>query len=155
MKYYSPHFDLIELCCPHVFKKYGEFAWNFFDPMALIVLNRIRDLIGKPIYVNNYEIINDEISLIGKRYTQRGFRCIQCDIVKENIASDLLYVSAHMLGKGFDFDVKEMEAEEVRTWLKSKSDLLPYSIRLERHVPWVHFDVYSNSKGLKIYEFNK
>jgi hypothetical protein len=51
-----------------------------------------------------------------------------------------MYVSPHMTGQGVDFDVQGLLAEEVRQWLIKNPNLLPYPIRLEAGVSWVHLD---------------
>ena len=53
----------------------------------------------------------------------------------------MVYLSGHPLGKAWDFTVKGMTAQEVRDWLKTNQILLPYPIRVESDVTWVHIDV--------------
>jgi len=143
MIYKPKHFDLQELACPHIYDKYGDAAWQFFSPYLLVTLDLIREKLNKPIYVNNWQIHGS--------FDERGFRCIQCDLVKKAIAEGRLYVSPHMLGQGADFDVKGLTAEEVRQWIIKNQDLLPYPIRLEDGVNWVHLDV--RNAGVKVYLF--
>jgi hypothetical protein len=151
---YKPrHFTLKELTCPHVFSKFGEVAWQFFDDKMLMTIDLIRDQLG-PIYVNNWDFDKKMRDLTGMSlFDERGFRCIQCSLVKDAIAQNRLYVSPHMTGQGVDFDVKGMLASEVRKWLKENSLILPYPIRLENAVTWVHLDTRDAGKG-KIYTFN-
>ena len=59
-------------------------------------------------------------------------------------------MSAHCTANAADFSVEGMTAEEVRNWLVSQK--LPYPIRLEAGVDWVHLDC--NNAGQKIYFFN-
>lgn len=73
------YFDIEELVCKHVFKKHGEYAWEFFDERLLETLLTIREKIGMPIYVNNWQV--------GGNLTQRGLRCNMCQLVREK--SDL------------------------------------------------------------------
>ena len=61
-------------------------------------------------------------------------------------------MSAHVEGQAVDFSVKGMTAAEVRKWLKQHEDRLPYPIRLEDGVKWVHCDV--RDAGVKVYIFN-
>ena len=63
-------------------------------------------------------------------------------------------MSAHLLGKAVDFSVKGMEAEEVRLWIAKNGHLLPYPVRLESGVSWVHLDVYETDTDQKVYFFN-
>jgi len=140
------YFSIDELVCEHVYDKYGAKAWMFFDTELLIMLDTIRDRIGKPIFVNDWQIHG--------KYSQRGLRCNQCDIVKEKAEAGILYMSAHCLGKGADFDVQGLLAEEVRQWIVKHANWWPYHIRLEADVNWVHLDVFDQSEN-KVYIFNK
>ena len=139
------YFDIRELTCPHVYDKFREYAWNFFDPRLLDTLLVIREKIGKPIYVNNWDM--------GGNFTQRGFRCNICPLVKEKTALEKLYVTAHNQGMGVDFDVKGMSAEEVRKWIVDNKIFLPHPIRLESDVNWVHLDV--RTDGMQAVTFFK
>jgi hypothetical protein len=145
MKVDSPFFDLHELICPHVMEKYGEFAWNFIDPRLVILINTIRDRYGREIIINNYTS--------GGVYSQRGLRCQNCNTVKERTKDGKIYLSGHITGKAFDFDVSGLVAEEVRVWLKSHPNWCPYSFRLEKNVSWCHLDLYNNTEN-KIIEFS-
>lgn len=139
------YFDIRELTCPHVYDKFREYAWNFFDPRLLDTLLVIREKIGKPIYVNNWDM--------GGNFSQRGFRCNICPLVKENTALEKLYITAHNQGMGVDFDVKGMSAEEVRKWIVDNKIFLPHPIRLESDVNWVHLDV--RTDGMQAVTFFK
>ena len=139
------YFDIRELTCPHVYDKFREYAWNFFDHRLLDTLLVIREKIGKPIYVNNWDM--------GGNFTQRGFRCNICPLVKEKTALEKLYVTAHNQGMGVDFDVKGMSAEEVRKWIVDNKIFLPHPIRLESDVNWVHLDV--RTDGMQAVTFFK
>jgi hypothetical protein len=130
------YFNIKELVCPHVYDKHREYAWNFFDPRLLDTLFVIREKIGKPIVVNNWAVGGD--------FSQRGLRCNICSIPKEKTALEKLYMSAHSQGMAVDFDVSGMKAEEVRKWIKDNQIFLPYPIRLEEDVNWVHLDVRSD-----------
>jgi len=77
------------------------------------------------------------------------------------ILDSQLYLSAHLMGKGIDFGVAGMSADEVRTWIIENQDLFPCKIRLEHKVAktgktitWVHLDVYYEEKNPHIYFFN-
>lgn len=134
------YFDIEELVCKHVFKKHGEYAWEFFDERLLETLLTIREKIGMPIYVNNWQV--------GGNLTQRGLRCNMCQLVREKSDLEKVYMSTHMQGNGIDFDVKGMSAAEVRGWIIKNQILLPYPVRLEDGVSWVHLDLRTDgSKG--------
>jgi len=53
----------------------------------------------------------------------------------------LVYLSPHVLGKAFDFDVQGMDATEVRSYIYDCYKELPYPVRLEVGVEWVHLDM--------------
>jgi hypothetical protein len=128
----SNYFELEELVCPHVFKKLGQSAWQIFDSRLLITLETMRQRLNKPMFVNNWKT--------GGEFSQRGFRCIQCGLVKKAIEAEELYVSPHMTGQAVDFDVEGLVAEEVRLWIYKNKNIWPYAIRLESSVSWVHLD---------------
>ena len=141
---YRPQFFwLTELVCKHVYDKFGETAWRLLDEKAVVTLDWIRRSLNKPITVNNW--------WDGGDFDERGLRCIQCSIVKRKCDLGQVYVSAHILGRAFDFDVMGMTAGEVRVWLAYNKDRLPYPIRLENHTNWIHLD--SIDMGVKVYIF--
>jgi hypothetical protein len=140
------YFSLDELVCEDVLNTYGERAWSFFDQRLLITLDTIRDRIGKPIFVNDW--------LIHGSYSQRGLRCLRCDLVKAKCLSGEMYMSAHMLGKAADFDIVGLVASEVRAWIIKNKNAWPYHIRLEDGVSWVHLDTFDFSDE-KVVLFNK
>ena len=84
----------------------------------------IREGIGKPMTVNNWHR--------GGKYQQRGLRTIVQQLVKDMFRRGILYLSAHLFGKAFDFTVQGMTANEVRNWIVQNAHLFPCKIRLER-----------------------
>jgi hypothetical protein len=142
----TDYFDLQELVCPHVFNKYGQRAWSFFDQRYLITLETIRDRLGKPMFANNWDS--------GGSFDERGCRCIQCNIVKDYILKGELYVSGHLIFKAGDFEVQGLLGEEVRLWIAAHQNWWPYPLRLEKEVNWVHLDT-MNDTDQKVYLFKK
>ena len=140
----SNYFKIEEIACPHVYKKLGQAAWSIFDSRLLITIETLRQRINKPIFINNWQN--------GGEFSQRGFRCLQCDLVKKAIADNNLYISPHMTGQAVDFDVEGLEAEEVRLWIYKNKNIWPYPIRLESGVSWVHLDTRENEAD-KVYIF--
>ena len=121
------YFSIKELVCPHVYSKFGETAWMFLStPLLHTLLVIRRDILQKPMTINN-----------SSNYTQRGLRCNMC----QNSA----YLSAHVLGEGCDFTSPDVSAEDIRKLIAESEDKLPYKIRLEKDVNWVHVDCYDNS----------
>jgi hypothetical protein len=145
MIYKPEYFTIDELVCPHVYDKFGDIAWQFFDQRLLITLDLIRERLNKPIFINDWQVHG--------HIHQSGFRCIQCDLVKKAISEGRLYVSAHMTGQAADFDVEGMLADEVRLWIAKNEKILPYPIRLEAGVSWIHLDTRDAGKE-KVYLFN-
>ena len=136
------YFSINELVCKHVFNKFGEKAWQFIDTELLHTMLVIRKALNKPITVNNWAS--------GGNFSQRSIRCNLCQIVKDKTNANALYMSSHVNGAGIDFDVKGMTAQEVRNWIIANQVLLPYPIRLEDKVNWVHLDIYDLLNGQKV-----
>lgn len=134
-------FDIDELVCDHAYKKWGDNAWQFLDTDYLHCLLVIRrDILKKPMYCN------------GNSLHQRGLRCNMCQLVKSKSS---IYLSSHILGKAGDFSITGLTAEQARQLIKANAHLLPYNIRIEGGVTWLHFDVLPQT-GItqKVYEFS-
>lgn len=135
------YFTIKELVCPHTAQRFGETAWQFLDTELLETMLVIRKNLGKAVLVNN------------GGSTQRGLRCNICQIPKDKTMRNQIYLSSHVNGAGLDFSVSGMTAQQVRDWIASNERLLPYPIRLEKDVTWVHLDVYDVGNGRKINYF--
>jgi len=144
MTHKPEYFSLDELVCEHVYNFYGNTAWQFFDSRLLITIDILRQKLNKAIFVNDWQIHG--------QFDERGFRCLQCELVKKAIKEKRMYVSPHMTGQAVDFDVEGLLAEEVRQWIIKNQNLLPYPVRLEDGVNWVHLDTRDADKG-KVYLF--
>jgi len=134
------YFELHEIVCPDVLHAYGEKAWAFFDSRLLITLDNLRERLNRGIHINNWHS--------GGQFTQRGFRCNICPLVKN---AKGIYVSAHMTGQAVDFEVEGMVAEEVRQYIIKNKTLWPYSIRLEAGVSWVHLDTRGTDQKVSLF----
>ena len=140
------YFTLHELVDRPTYEKYGAFAWNFFDTRMLESLFVIRDkIIKKPMTINNWHM--------GGKFSQRGLRTNLSPEVLAKTKENKLSMSAHSTGKGWDFDVKGMTAAEVRSLIQAKASLLPYPVRLEKDVNWVHVDLYNDGSKDKVVLF--
>lgn len=135
------YFGIHELVGKRTLKKHGERAWKFLDYRALYALLIVREGLGRRMFVNR------------GRLQQRGLRTIVQQMIRNFFYKDVLYLSAHLFGKAFDFDVEGMTAHEVRKWIIKNSDLFPFKIRLENNVSWNHLDVFWEEKNPKIYIF--
>ncbi len=141
------YFGIRELVGKRALNKYGERAWRFLDPKALHALLIVREGINRRITVNS-----------GNRQ-QRGLRTNIQQIVRNKSIKNRLYISAHVQGKAFDFDVEGMTAVEVRRWILNNSKLFPFKIRLENNkngnpISWVHLDTHWEAKNPLIYLFD-
>ena len=136
-----------ELVCPHTFQKWGESSWQFLDTDFLHTLLVIRrDILKVGMMCNNWST--------GGNFLQRGFRCNICPLVANATKSGRLYLTSHSNGCAGDFTPSGMTAEEARSKIKQNSHMLPYPIRLENDVNWLHFDTYDYLNGNKINTFN-
>ena len=102
---------------------------RFLDAGGLDLLLWARETIGDPLTVNNWAA--------GGQYTQRGLRCNMCQLVKGKTRP---YLSAHVLGKGYDFTAQNYSADECRALLMRKAGNAPCPFRMEAGVAWVHID---------------
>jgi hypothetical protein len=142
----NEYFDIRELVCKHTYDKFGEKSWQFLDTELLHTILVIRKNINRPMTVNNWSW--------GGVFSQRGLRCNICQIPREKTIAGQIYLSAHCNGAGIDFDVSGMTADEVRRWIYQNQILLPYNVRLENGVTWVHLDVFDAGTGNKVSYFN-
>lgn len=132
------YFSIEELVCDHMIKKYDENTlWGFLDDKFKETIDFIREHLNSPMLCN-YSGLH-----------QRGMRCNMCPIVKSKTSP---YLSAHVLGKAGDFNVEGMSAEVARNKIIELEPILPYPIRLEKDVTWVHIDVMDFGQG-KLYQF--
>ena len=140
---FRKYFALTEVVDAQTAKRDGEKAWGYFDLRLLEVLLWIRESLGIRIVINT------------KTLQQRGLRTNICQIVKSKTLAGILYISAHMLGKAFDFSSPDMSAKDIRKWIREHINECPYPIRLEDDksaTTWVHIDV-CNITDKKLVEF--
>ena len=106
----------------------------FADPRLLKWLDWFREAIGKPVTINTYGT--------GGGYTQRGYRCNICPIVRDKSIDNDMYLSAHTRFQAVDLSVDGMDDEQVRTWIKDHAKEMPCRARIEnKTVGWTHVDV--------------
>lgn len=146
IKELKKYFKITELVCPHTYNKHGENSWKFLDTESLETLLVLRTkILCVPLICNSYS----------KNLTQRGFRCNLCELNKNKTIKGVLSISAHSTGKGWDLTSPNMTAEEMRKKIKAKSYLLPYPVRIEKDIDWLHIDCYNDNDDEKITYFNK
>ena len=131
-KYIPKWFQLYELLPPELYSydmmvsedaRERAFA-TFFDEKLLITIDIVRDIIGLPLICNTW--FQD-----GNR-KNCGYRTKACSVGVEN--------SQHKLGKAVDLICHKMSAEEMRKKIDANKDKLPYQIRIEKDVNWLHID---------------
>ena len=135
-------FQVRELVCGHTFSKWGERSWQFLSTDYLHNLLVIRrDILQMPMVCNH------------DGAEQRGLRCNMCRMVKEKKAA---YLSSHILGRAGDFSVQGLTAQEARSRIRTMQNLLPYPLRMEGGVSWLHIDTLPQF-GIteKVYEFTE
>lgn len=141
-----PNITVKEIVCPHVYAKWGDKAIRFIDPQLREVLNIIRNkILKRPIRINN-----------GSSLTQRGLRCNLCQLVADKTRAGKIYLSAHNLGKGTDFDCPGLTVQQVHDLIKKNAKLLPCKIRLESPIDspsWTHVDVITEDQKEQVYVF--
>lgn len=143
------YFDIQELVCPHCYAKFGEkISWQFLDTELLNTVLVLReDILKVGMVCNDYKF--------GGNKTQRGLRCNICQLVKDKTLKNQIYLTAHANGAGADFvfgPKSGMTAAKARDLIKANKDLLPYNVRIEKAVTWLHIDCYDT--GEKVNEFN-
>lgn len=152
----SNYFIKQELVGHEVYEYYtniGKDPWTCLDTNALHCLLIMREGIGLPFTVNDWQK--------GGRYDERGHRANIQEIVKGKTDKGIVYLSAHPMGKAFDFKVKGMSSDDVRQWIVDNACLFPCKIRLEhkilktgKTITWVHFDVIWEEQNPKVYLFD-
>ena len=145
-RYYPRYFELYELLPRSVFSyddmiakdKHLQKGWEIMDNKLLITIDVIREIIGYPLICNTwYQDGSREFC---------GWRPEVCSVGA--------ILSLHKLGKAVDLICPYMSAEEMRQKIKDNADRLPYPIRIEKDVTWLHIDVKEmDYKNKKIYFF--
>lgn len=140
MKYFKPY----EVVSKLVYTRYKDESIRFMDNRLLETLDIIREILGVPLVVNDW--------YWGGKNQQRGLRENVCQIVKSK--GNTLYLSAHCAGRGFDAVSAKMSAEQMRKKIVVNAYKLPYPIRMENNVTWLHVDLNMLPNAHKITLFN-
>ncbi|MGL5023737.1 MAG: hypothetical protein ACRC5S_10565 [Cetobacterium sp.] len=144
--YRCKYFKIQELVCPHVYKKYGDKAWEFFNEDFLKDLDTVREVLGVPIIINNWHIKG--------QYKESGNRCPFCSIVAKKIANKELNMSMHNLCQAFDLKPKGLEIKKAIDMIMDNVHRFKVIKRIENpdHTPtWLHIDTKGHHKGIKIF----
>lgn len=125
------YFELRELLPPEIYYKLGEeqpeeVLWPLIDDKLKAVLDCVRgEIIQAPMICNTWHF--------GGAYTLRGLRPKDCPTGAKN--------SQHKLGRAADLVCYKYTAEQMRKMIYEKRHLLPYPVRIEEGVSWLHIDV--------------
>lgn len=130
------YFRIQELVDKTTFDKFGEEAWMFFNPLALVALDGIREFFKSPIVVNNWAS--------GGSFQARGLR-----LSYQNVGG---IWSQHRFGNAFDCTIAGVDAETVRMTIfaNQNNPLLINITCIEDDVTWLHFDCRNISNRIKI-----
>lgn len=144
--YKCKYFKIQELVCPHVYKKYGDKAWEFFNKELLKDLDTVREVLGVVITINNWHIKG--------QYKESGNRCPFCSILAKKIDNKELNMSMHNLCQAFDLKPKGLEIKKAVDMIMDNVHRFKIIKRIENpnHTPtWLHIDTKGHHKGIKIF----
>lgn len=131
------YFDISELVCKHTYERFGAKSWRFLSTDILEVLLVLRE-----------DILKVPLTCNAGSATQRGLRCNCCSLVADKTRQGKQYLSAHVLGRGFDLLSSKMSATEMRQRIKASADKLPHKVRIEQGVSWLHIDTLNDGSDV-------
>ena len=142
--YKSRYFEVYELLPPMLYtvEMYNDEqarneGYRYFDERLLITIDRVREIIGRPLICNTW--------YMDGTIKYAGFREANCPVGSAK--------SQHKLGRAIDLVCHYYSAEEMRQILEKNKHLLPYPIRVEKDVKWLHIDLKNDGKLNKIEYF--
>lgn len=139
--YICKYFKLYELLPKSLYKNENT-GWNMIDERLLRTIDFVRELLGVPLTVNTW-----------KQGGPRGFSCARTPDSKEYSKGSYHSVRPDRLVMACDMVSNKLTAAEMRKIIKDNADKLPYPVRLENGVSWLHIDVVEKP-GYKVYIFN-
>lgn len=113
-------------------KEYEQYWLILMDDRILITADEIREYYGVPVTINNW--------YWGGNFKNRGFREMNTSVGAK--------LSQHKFGRAFDFDVKNVPAEQVRNDIRKGK--FPLITCIEKDVSWVHADVRNVNRLLEV-----
>ena len=123
-KYFEPQ-ELVSILHYNEFIDKNE-IYNLFTNELKAVVVHIRESVGLPMTINNWHTYG--------AFQQRGYRDRTTTVGAPK--------SAHREGMAIDFDFRGITAERGRELIIQKAMKgLPYPIRIEEGVNWIHIDV--------------
>ena len=124
----TPDFYLTEFVPKEIHDTFKDKSIWFIDPKIPIICQKLRDIIGKPITINNWHD--------GGTYNYSGFRTRSCNVGAEN--------SQHRHGRAADLHIAGITPEEVRQLIRDNfSELNKLGLTtIEKNTDtWTHVDV--------------
>lgn len=109
--------------------------YKLIDKNIVIIAQFLRELIGKPLVVNNWHV--------GGKFSLRGRRPLKTKIGAR--------FSMHKQGKAFDFSVEDISSKEIKK-IVIENQIKLYELgarRMESHLfspTWCHIDLKDNPK---------
>lgn len=113
-----------------MFQRYGDKSIRYFDPRLLAVLEVIREGVDSPMTINNWHL--------GGARQWSGLRTPESKYWSSG--------SAHSWGMAFDA-VGDFDPDDARAAIVSGQLILPYPVRLEMGISWLHVDVMNVSQN--------
>lgn len=144
--YRPKYFKIKELVCPHIYKQYGERAWDFFQEDFLRDLDTLREILGVPIVINNWST--------GGQYSQSGTRCPFCELVQKDLKKGKLNMSTHAIFQGIDAKPQGGSIKSASQKVLENQDKFRAIKRMESisFTPtWLHLDTRGSHKGIKVF----
>lgn len=129
-------FCLSELLPPEIYCN-EEFGWDMLCDQLKETIDAIRELLKVPLTCNDWAR--------GGHRKNCGYRTQSCAIGAR--------FSAHKQGMAADLISNKMTAQQMRQLIHDSADKLPYKIRIEANVSWLHVDVRTAGQTIKIKEF--
>lgn len=138
----NKYFDIKELVSKNIYNSYRDSAIQFLDPLALKVLENVREILDVPLVCNNWAL--------GGSRNYCGYREPGCGVGASN--------GFHTRGQAFDLISDKLTAKEMREILDKNQDKLIHPIRVEKwdshgEISWLHIDISPNTYGRKLYFF--
>ena len=136
--YKCRYFKIIELVPESLYTKRGMQCWDLFDDRILRAADRVREIIGLPMIVNDWHK--------GGIRTDSGYRVA-------NSVIGAVY-SQHKYGRALDMVCPKMRAQAVRDRVLVDPVCNGLITCIEDGVEWLHIDCRNNPSG-KISLFSK
>ena len=138
--YKCKYFKLYELLPKELYVN-EEDGWDLIDEKLLITADSVRKLLNVLLICNTW-----------KSGGVRGYSCARIPACVDYSKGSYHSVRDDRKVMAIDVVSNTMTAEDMRTKIKNNADKLPYPIRIEGGVSWLHVDVAAKD-GYKVYEF--